>query len=908
MKTLFKLLFFLILIVVVVVAAAVVLLPRYFNPNDYKGEIAEQAEKATGRKLSLEGDLKLTFYPWLGVSTGRIAVGNAQGFGDRPMFSAEKVAVRLQLLPLLLKQAVLLDTVVIDRAQINLAKNKEGKTNLDDLLSRPSSGKSKISALVLSGVDVENAALSWDDRQKGQKYALKDVNLKTGELSLTEPIPFSISGSFDAPEKNLAGDVKIEGKLAVRPDEQKYTIKPLEVSGKLRGKAVPGGSSDLKLTTSLDLDMKNGTANLPDLVLTALNSEIRGNVSAKNIHSDKPAVSGKLSVDSKNGPGLVSVLTGRPAPEGAAPLKISTVLDADMQAGSIQLSDLTLSTTGTEVKGALQAKNIEARDKSSVSGRFTVQSADVTALLKTYGQPAPAVDIKNLNAAAAVSGTAQHFKLEPVTLSATASGGQLPKGANDIKISTQADVDMDKETLGMSELSVQGLGLNARGRVSASDIRKAPKYNGALSVAAFDLRQLLQNLNVTLPVMADPKALTQVAVDTAFTGTKQDLSLNGMKLTLDGSHINGDLAVTEFSNPGLSFKLDVDSINADRYLPPRPPEGEAARPAAAAGTAASGKDAAAAPAAATPLPVDLLRKLKLKGDASIGQFIIRNVRMSNVKISINARDGDIAMNPIAASLYEGTYQGRVLIDARGKEPALNLDHVLKGISAEPLLKDLNGKSKLRGKGNFTLQATSHGADTNAIRQNLNGQGDFAFLNGAVKGFNIGKFLRKAQTGFIGHVDPNEETDFSELKGTYKIVNGVVQNNDLAAKSPLLRVDGKGSANLVNETIDYLLNVNVVATAEGQGGKELADLSGLTVPMKVSGTFSDPSFAPDFAGIVKARAEKEVKKQLGKVLPVPIPGLTPDSSGSAPGATQDSKSGGTSGGDAVQKSLKKLLNF
>src|SRR5579885_911499 len=675
MKTLFKLLFFLILIVVVVVAAAVVLLPRYFNPNDYKGEIAEQAEKATGRKLSLEGDLKLTFYPWLGVSTGRIAVGNAQGFGDRPMFSAEKVAVRLQLLPLLLKQAVLLDTVVIDRAQINLAKNKEGKTNLDDLLSRPSSGKSKISALVLSGVDVENAALSWDDRQKGQKYALKDVNLKTGELSLTEPIPFSISGSFDAPEKNLAGDVKIEGKL--------------------RGRPVPGGSSDLKLTTSLDLDMKNGTANLPDLVLTALNSEIRGNVSAKNIHSDKPAVSGKLSVDSKNGPGLVSVLTGRPAPEGAAPLKISTVLDADMQAGSIQLSDLTLSTTGTEVKGALQAKNIEARDKSSVSGRFTVQSADVTALLKTYGQPAPAVDIKNLNAAAAVSGTAQHFKLEPVTLSATASGGQLPKGANDIKISTQADVDMDKETLGMSELSVQGLGLNARGRVSASDIRKAPKYNGALSVAAFDLRQLLQNLNVTLPVMADPKALTQVAVDTAFTGTKQDLSLNGMKLTLDGSHINGDLAVTEFSNPGLSFKLDVDSINADRYLPPRPPEVEAARPAAAAGTAASGKDAAAAPAAATPLPVDLLRKLKLKGDASIGQFIIRNVRMSNVKISINARDGDIAMNPIAASLYEGTYQGRVLIDARGKEPALNLDHVLKGISAEPLLKDLNGKSKLR---------------------------------------------------------------------------------------------------------------------------------------------------------------------------------------------------------------------
>lgn len=899
MKTLFKLFFGLILILAVVVAATVVLLPRYFNPNDYKDQIAAQAEKATGRKLTLEGDLKLTFYPWLGVSTGRITVGNAKGFGDKPMFSAEKVAVRLQLLPLILKQAVLLDTVTIDGAQINLAKNKEGKTNLDDLLSRPSSGKSRISALVLSGVDVRDTAISWDDQRKGEKYALKNLNLHTGELSLTEAIPFSIAGSFDAPQKNLAGDLKLAGKVAVKPDDQHYQVKPLEVSGKLKGKAVPGGASDLKLATSLDVDMKNGTAELADLALNALNTEIRGSMSAKNIQTDAPAVNGKLSIDSKNGPGLVSVLTGKPAPAGAAPLKISTALNADMKAGSIQLSDLALSTLGTELKGGLQAKNIRARD-STVSGQFTVQSADVTALLKTYGQPAPAVDIKNLNAAATVSGTAQHFKLEPVTLSATASGGQLPKGANEIKFNTHADVDMEKQTLNMSDFVMQGLGLNAKGKMDASDIVKEPKYSGTMSVAAFNLRQLLQNLNVTLPEMADPKALTQVAVDTAFAGSKQDLNLSGMKLLLDATHIGGDVSVANFNNPALGFKLAADSLNADRYLPPRPPEGQVAKPASA--TAATG--GAAAVAAPTPLPVETMRKLKLKGEASIGQLVIRNAKLSNVKLSINARDGDISLNPIAASLYEGTYQGKVLIDARGKEPVLNLDHMLKGISAEPLLTDLKGKSKLRGKGDFSLQATSHGADTNVIKQNLNGQGALVFKNGALKGFNIGKFLRKAQTGFIGHADPNEETDFSELGGTYKIVNGVVHNEDLAAKSPLLRVAGRGSANLVNETIDYLLNVDVVATAEGQGGKELADLSGLTIPMKVSGTFDNPSFAPDFAGLVKARAEKEVKKQLGKVLPVPIPGLTPDSSKS--GST--STGSGTSGGDSVQKSLKKLLNF
>jgi AsmA protein len=81
---------------------------------------------------------------------------------------------------------------------------------------------------------------------------------------------------------------------------------------------------------------------------------------------------------------------------------------------------------------------------------------------------------------------------------------------------------------------------------------------------------------------------------------------------------------------------------------------------------------------------------------------------------------------------------------------------------------------------------------------------------------------------------------------------------------LLRIEGEGSANLVTEQLDYILNTTIVATAEGQGGKELEDLKGLTVPIRISGTFSDPKYRPDLASIAKARAKKELEKQQEKL--------------------------------------------
>jgi AsmA protein len=72
---------------------------------------------------------------------------------------------------------------------------------------------------------------------------------------------------------------------------------------------------------------------------------------------------------------------------------------------------------------------------------------------------------------------------------------------------------------------------------------------------------------------------------------------------------------------------------------------------------------------------------------------------------------------------------------------------------------------------------------------------------------------------------SQQTDFASITGTATAKDGVLANQDLSAKSPLLRVSGKMGASLPQETIDYKVTATVGGTSKGQAGKGLGDLAG-----------------------------------------------------------------------------------
>jgi AsmA protein len=115
-----------ILVGVVIVAAIVA---PFFIPVDViRDEIIAQTEKATGRKLSIEGPVKLSLLPSVAVEVNKVAFANAPGASAPQMASLSKMQVQLKLLPLLSREVAIDQFVLIDPV-IDLEVDRNGRPN-----------------------------------------------------------------------------------------------------------------------------------------------------------------------------------------------------------------------------------------------------------------------------------------------------------------------------------------------------------------------------------------------------------------------------------------------------------------------------------------------------------------------------------------------------------------------------------------------------------------------------------------------------------------------------------------------------------------------------------------------------------------------------------------------------------
>jgi AsmA protein len=450
-------------------------------------------------------------------------------------------------------------------------------------------------------------------------------------------------------------------------------------------------------------------------------------------------------------------------------------------------------------------------------------------------------------------------RAEGLSLTANLTGETLPGGRAEVTLSADAIADGKKQTLKIQNLKLAALDLNVSGDLDAKAGDKGASFKGKLAVSEFSPRNLLNALGQAPVETADAGVLSKASFTASVSGTENSLALKPMKIKLDDSNLDGEVSVRNFSKPAVGFQMALDRIDADRYLPP---------PKAGSGTKAASPGAAASSAA--QLPVETLRGLDVDGKLSAGKIRIAKLNISDVRATITAKNGVIRLSPISAKLYDGTYAGDIALDARKDQPRISANEKLTGIQAGPLLRDLQGEEKITGKGDVTVKVNAVGAEADSIKKTLNGNAAFIFRDGALKGVNIGRMIREARARLQGKpLPPGDEpaqTDFAELSGTMEFVNGLGTNDDLAMKSPLLRIAGAGTADLPSEKIDYRINTTVVATSQGQGGKELQDLAGVTVPIKVSGTFQQPSYGLDVEALGKAlaksRAESLIKEKLG----------------------------------------------
>ena len=337
---------------------------------------------------------------------------------------------------------------------------------------------------------------------------------------------------------------------------------------------------------------------------------------------------------------------------------------------------------------------------------------------------------------------------------------------------------------------------------------------------------------------------------------KETLELPALNGKLDESQIAAKLNISRFTPLALGFDLDIDQLNIDKYLPPK--------------KAAPGKGGGQA-APESPLDFSALKGLSANGLLKIGQLQAANVKASKLRMEIRLANGRLDLAP-TAQLYNGSLAGTLSLDANTNQ--LTAKQNLANVSLNPLMKDALDKDALEGRGSVMLDVSAAGNTVKAMKKALGGTANLNVRDGAIKGIDLAKTFRETKALFSTRKDAvqkakqTDKTDFTELTASFRIAKGVARNDDLSMKSPFIRLTGAGDIDIGEDRMNYLAKATVVLTSGGQGGKDLEHLSGITIPVRLSGPFDNLSYNLEFASLAaeaaKAKA-KEVSDKAGSVI-------------------------------------------
>ncbi len=452
--------------------------------------------------------------------------------------------------------------------------------------------------------------------------------------------------------------------------------------------------------------------------------------------------------------------------------------------------------------------------------------------------------------APAFEGSSQAFTLPSMVLEATIKQAELDAKAT---LTGSLTGNLEQQLFASPQLQ-----LTLEGKRGADAIQgtMTTQLSANMQTQIIDLMKIAADFTLPNPGGGQMKTTANGSASANLQRENVTLAFKGK---LDQSQFDLKAGLTGFAESAYQFDAVIDKLDVDRYLASQAQTASAPAP-------KQGKEAPE-----EPIDLSALNDIKANGSIRIGALKAANISASNVRVDVRVANGKAEISPLEARLYGGSMSGS--ITASATNPArFSVVQRLNGINLGPLLKDaMDQDAPIEGKGNVLLNLTAQGATVSQLKQALNGTGQIELRDGSIRGVNIARTVRNAKatlqsltgnaTAQTGVSNTDERTDFSELKGSFTITNGVLRNDDLGAKSPLLRMNGNGTVNLVEEKLDYLVKASVVSTLKGQDGADLEALKGLTIPVRLTGPFTAIAWNIDAKSLVseKAREQLEEKK-------------------------------------------------
>ena len=440
------------------------------------------------------------------------------------------------------------------------------------------------------------------------------------------------------------------------------------------------------------------------------------------------------------------------------------------------------------------------------------------------------------------------YRLDDLHVTVDGSGAGWPGGPSQAALSFESLLaNLGAETLELNGLTLEFLGITMAGSLSGQRLMSDLALTGAVDIREFEPREVLRRFEVDVAT-ADDSVLTRASAKANLLYNSRQVGLRDMQLALDDSTLTGRVAL---EGERITYDLTVDDINVDRYLPPseEPSDGPAEE-----GTLD-----------AIDLPLEVMRTVNAQGELKLGQAKFSGLTLTNAAFALTAANGAVRLTP-SAELYGGRFSGDVRLQVEGDSARMNVEQTLDDVNLAALGQDLLGSQDITGTGDVRLSLVTQGQNVGQMRRDLDGDVAFNVTDGSIEGIDLWYELRRGRARLSNDPEPAREgtarrTTFSSLSATGVVEDALLTNRDLNGRLDFMTIDGTGTVNLLDDTINFDLVATMVDGPVLQSDPEMVRYAGDELPLRVTGTIDAPSVLPDFAAIVRQQVSEEVEERV-----------------------------------------------
>ncbi|CAM5200209.1 AsmA protein OS=Castellaniella defragrans OX=75697 GN=HNR28_002608 PE=4 SV=1 [Castellaniella defragrans] len=851
-------------LILAVVGLAIFLLT--FNPNAYKSKLEDLVYARYDRVLTIQGDIGLSLFPRIGLSVKDVSLSDR---GSKDLFvSVDGARFAVAIWPLLSNQLVV-DHVSISGLKAWVVRDAKGHFNFDDLLGtrHPSTARvNETPALAgamaaplavgpagsdsdlnidIAGLELKGGEIHYQDVRDGLSTTVTDIEANTGRVTYDQPFDVALKAVLKGDDPVQDAKLDAQALLRLNPGVRGYSAQKINVQ--LTGRLGNLDKAQATLKGNLAYDGRAHKFSAGNLEL-ALAGDIVGPHPIEGLQASLSA--SQLRLDSRN--------------------------------AELNVSKLALRATGKDQGRALDL----ALDAPALAiSPDSAQGDPVTGTFKWTGSDTLATSLK----LEGLSGNANEWQFRSVGLD-----GNLTQGKRLLRLRLASPLTWNHA------------------------LRK-----GALTAIKGD-------------VAVQDQALPQGGYEAPMIGSVHvdlvrgvvDADLNAV---VDGGQAAFKAQVTQLATaPRATFALSTEKLDLNRWLPisavaaapaqKKPADAKSADKDKAKPEPKPQPKPAAAPAAPEePMKIDwsFLKGRDVHGTVKIGDLRVRDVQLTNASAQIDVQNGALKASKLAAQLYQGTLSGQA---EAAMDQSMALKLALSNVSVAPLLQALGTQVGLSGTGSAQVDLRAKGATLPALEGGLSGPVSWQVRDGAVHGVDASQTLSEVASALgnvlKGRLDAvpspfrkGRSTPFSNFDGRMDFKDGMGTLSKLDLVSQLVHVTaGKpAQVNLPERNLDLVLQVQVAARPPKVLAVNLGSLLGATIPVRVSGSWSDPHYDVQWSDMRNQTVQQVVKSGLMQLLSgkdlieQALPAPEPETPPKAPPASSQ--------GDPVQrlgKALKGLL--